>query len=426
MPSPGQRYWHPFADMAAVAADGELVLDRGDGAHVFDTAGNRYLDVTASLWYANVGWGRGEIADAVAAQLRKLPAYSNFGDTTTGPTVELAERLSDLAPVPGSKVFFTSGGSDSVDTATKLARRYWQLRGEPDRQVVVTRTNAYHGMHVGGTSLAGIDANRDGHGDLLGNVAHARWDAPESLRETIDSVGAERVAAFFCEPVIGAGGVLPPPPGYLEAVRSICRDAGVLFVADEVITGFGRIGGAWFASTRFSLAPDVVLGAKGLTSGYLPMGVVLVDPAVAEVLWQPGLLWRHGYTYSGHAAAAAAALANLDIIEREDLLGRALQLEGDLVDVLEPLTAHPQVSEVRAGTGVLAAVQLEPSLVATDPGLAGRVVLALRRAGFLTRALVGGALQVSPPFVTARDDLVAFAEAVRAALDEHVQAATTR
>ena len=405
-----QTYWHPFADMAAVRDEGELVIDRGEGAYVFDVDGNRYFDATASLWYANVGWGRTEIADAVAAQIRRIPAYSNFGDTVTAPTLELADRLSAMAPIPGSKVFLTSGGSDAVDTATKLVRRYWQVRDEPARQAIIVRRNAYHGMHVGGTSLAGIDANRAGHGPLLDDVVQVDWDSASSLAAAIDAAGAEHVAAFFCEPVIGAGGVLPPPPGYLAEARAVCRDAGVLFVADEVITGFGRIGGSWFASTRFGLEPDIVLGAKGLTSGYQPMGCVLVAPDVAEVMWSSGEVWRHGYTYSGHAAGAAAALVNLDIIEREGLLDRALALESELVSVLGPLASHDLVTEVRGGTGALAAVQLVE-------GLAPRAAAALRGEGVLSRALANGALQVSPPFVTTRDDLDGFATAVTSVLD---------
>jgi adenosylmethionine-8-amino-7-oxononanoate aminotransferase len=343
--------------------------------------------------------------------MRRIPAYSNFGDTTTPPTVELAEKVASIAPVPGSKVFFTSGGSDAVDTATKLARRYWQLLDRPERRIVIVRRNAYHGMHVGGTSLAGIDANRAGLGPLLDDVVQVEWDSLESLQHAIDEAGSERVAAFFCEPVIGAGGVLPPPEGYLAEARAMCREAGVLFVADEVITGFGRIGGAWFASTRFALEPDMILGAKGLTSGYQPMGVVIVAPSVAEPIWSSGEVWRHGYTYSGHAAAAAAGLANLAIIEREGLLDRALELERELVDVVGPLAGHDRVVEVRAGTGALAAIQL-------PDGLAPGVVTALRHHGVLSRALANGSLQVSPPLVTTRSDLESYASAVTAVLDD--------
>ena len=229
-----------------------------------------------------------------------------------------------------AKVFLTSGGSDSVDTATKMVRRFWTLTGQPERTVLIRREKAYHGMHTAGTSLAGIPANADGYGPLLHEVVEVPWDDADALYETIDQLGEGRVAGFFCEPVIGAGGVYPAPPGYLEKARGICRDHGVLFIADEVITGFGRCG-AWFASERFGLEPDLVTCAKGITSGYLPLGAVLVAPTVWEPFWQEGAgMFRHGYTYSGHAAVSAAAMANLDIIEREGLVRRAAELEGTL------------------------------------------------------------------------------------------------
>jgi len=415
------RFWHSFADMSAIQANGELVLDRGEGVHVWDEDGRRYLDATAGLWYCNVGYGRGEIADAAAAQLRKLSAYSTFGDVSNRPAIELAERVADLSPDPDSKVFFTSGGSDSIDTAAKMARRYWQLLGQTDRTTFITRENAYHGMHVAGTSLAGIAPNAAGYGTLVADVAKVPWDSPEALREAIDAATPERVAAFFCEPVIGAGGVLAPPEGYLERVRSICREAGVLFVADEVITGFGRTGD-WFASNRWELQPDLITCAKGITSGYLPMGAVIASPRVAEPFWN-GIagLWRHGYTYSGHATVAAAAMANLDILEREALPKRALQLESDLADALSPLAAHHMVDEIRAGTGVLAAVQLSAEALANDSTLPARAVRACRDAGVMTRSLATGGLQVSPALVIDQSELNELRDGIGAALDALVE-----
>ena len=279
--------WHPFSDMGAVERDGEFVIARGEGAYVFDADGNRYLDATAGLWFTNVGHGRTELAEAAATQMAKVAAYSTFGDYTTEPTVALADKLAGIAPVPGSKVFFTSGGSDSVDTAAKLARRYWHEVGQPSRTIVIGRQKAYHGMHYAGTALAGIPGNREGYGELVADAATVAWDSADDLRATIERLGPERVAAFFCEPVIGAGGVYPPPEGYLADVRKVCTEYDVLFVADEVVTGYGRIGGSWFASTRFGLEPDMVTTAKGLTSGYLPMGAVLIAPKVHEPFFQP-------------------------------------------------------------------------------------------------------------------------------------------
>jgi putrescine---pyruvate transaminase len=411
------NFWHPFADMSAVLSGGTLTLVRGEGSYVFDEDGRRYLDATASLWYCNVGWGRREIADAAAAQMAALPAYSTFGDLTNRPVEALADRVAAIAPVADSKVFFTSGGSDSIDTAAKMVRRYWQLKDRPNRVVLIRRTKAYHGMHTAGTSLAGIPANAAGHGALIEDVVEVPWDDAGALRAAIEEAGPDRVAAFFCEPVIGAGGVFPPEEGYLAETRGICRDTGVLFVADEVITGFGRCGD-WFASTRFGLEPDIVTCAKGITSGYLPMGAVIAAPWVAEPFWAPGAgVWRHGYTYSGHATVAAAALANLDIMEREDLCARAIELETSLLDTLTPLAAHDLVQEVRGGVGVLAAVQLRPELVERDGTLPGRVGAGVREAGVFIRPLVAGALAVSPPLVIDDEGLKQLADGFRAGLD---------
>ncbi len=405
--------WHPFSDMGAVERDGEFVVARGDGAYVYDPDGNRYLDATAGLWFTNVGHGRAELGEAAAEQMSKVAAYSTFGDYVTEPTVALAERLAGIAPVPGSKVFFTSGGSDSVDTAAKLARRYWNEMGQPQRRYLIGRQKAYHGMHYAGTALAGIPGNRDGYGELVHDSATVAWDDAGDLRTTIERLGPENVAAFFCEPVIGAGGVYPPPDGYLADVRKVCTEYDVLFVADEVVTGYGRIGGAWFASGRFGLEPDMITTAKGLTSGYLPMGAVLIAPKVSEPFFQrdAGVWWRHGYTYSGHAAAAAVALVNLDILEREHLLDEAARLETTLAARLKPLEDHERVLEVRCGTGALAAIQL------SEPTEAMALAKALRSHGVATRAVGAGGIQVSPAFVMTDSEVDDLAAAITTALD---------
>lgn len=402
--------WHGFADMGAVQRDGAFVVSRGEGAYIWDDAGTRYLDATAGLWFTNVGHGRTEIADAVAAQLSKVAHFSNFGDFTSDTTVALAERLGAIAPVPGSKVFFTSGGSDSVDSAAKLARRYWNEMGRPGKKLIVGRQKAYHGMHVAGTALAGIPVNREGYGELMPDARTVGWDDAKSLLELIEREGADAIAAFFCEPIIGAGGIYPPPEGYLTEVRDICREHDILFVVDEVVTGFGRIGGSWFASTRFGLEPDMITTAKGLTSGYVPMGAVFVAPTVAEPFFGGGVWWRHGYTYGGHAGAAAAAMANLDIVERENLLAESKRLESSLHEHLAPLAEHPRVAEVRSGLGAVAAVQL------VDPAEALPFVKTLRAHGVSGRAAGQGAMQFSPSFVMTVEQVAEMAAGVRAAL----------
>lgn len=413
------KFWHPFADMRAVVQS-ELVLVRGEGSYVWDESGKRYLDATASLWYANIGHGRSEIAEAVADQIRTLEAYSTFGDLTSPPVRELTDRLSMIAPVPDSVSFLTSGGSDSVDTAVKLARRYHLAKGRPDRTFVLSRSRAYHGMHTAGTSIAGIAANNDGYGELMTDTALVEWDSHDSLLDAIERIGAERIAAFICEPIIGAGGVFPPPPGYLDKVRSICRDAGILFIADEVITGFGRTG-AWFASHRWNLEPDLITCAKGITSGYLPLGAVIASPGIAEPWFEGDAgMWRHGYTYTGHTTVAAAAIANLNIIQRENLLAEAGRLESQLATGLGPLAEHDLVSEVRCGVGALAAVQLAPEAVAANPALPDQLNGALREHGILTRILFGNAVQISPPFVMTQNQVTELEAGIRAALDEVV------
>ena len=401
--------WHGFADMGAVEK-GAFVIARGEGAYIWDTAGTRYLDATAGLWFTNVGHGRREIADAVGDQLAKVAHYSNFGDFVPDVTLALADRLAAIAPVAGSKVFFTSGGSDSIDTAAKLARRYWGEVGKPSKRIIVGRQKAYHGMHVAGTSLAGIPPNREGYGELMADARTVAWDDAKSLLALIEEIGADNIAAFFAEPIIGAGGVYLPPEGYLAEVRQICRDHDVLFVADEVVTGFGRIGGAWFASSRFDLQPDIMTTAKGLTSGYVPMGAVFIAPHIAEPFFAGGVWWRHGYTYGGHAGAAAAAMATLDIMEREDLLAESKRLEASLHEHLSPLADEPRVQEVRSGIGAVAAVQL------ADPAEALPFVKTLREHGVSGRAAGVGAMQFSPSFVMTDEQVAEMAASVRRAL----------
>ena len=273
--------WHPFADMAAVRRD-ELVLARGEGVHLWDEDGNRYLDGCASLWYCNVGHGRAEIADAVGAQLRTLETWSIFGEVANRPALELAETLSAHAPMEDAKVFFTTGGGDAIDTAAKLIRLYWRTIGQAERLHIVGRTNGYHGTMAFGTSIGGIEAVRAGFGPLVPGTSQVPHDSAQALRDEIERVGPERVAAFFCEPVLGAGGVYPPAPGYIEEVASICAETGVLFLVDAVIAAFGRLGG-WFGCERFGVRPDLVVFAKGITSGYQPLGGVLVSGQIEEI-----------------------------------------------------------------------------------------------------------------------------------------------
>jgi putrescine aminotransferase len=410
--------WNSFANMASYPARG-LTIVRGAGSTVFDDAGRPYLDALASLWYCNIGHGRGELADAAAAQMREIAGYQTFEAFSNRPAEELARKIAGLAPMDGAKVFFTpGGGSDAIDTAAKLARAYWHAEGQSGKQVIIARGHAYHGMNAYGTALGGIPMNAEAFGPLVTSVEHVAWDDAEALDKLIGTVGADRVGAFFCEPVIGAGGVLPPPEGYLARVQEICRQHDVLFVADEVITGYGRLG-SWFGSGRFGLEPDMITSAKGLTSGYAPLGAVIIGPRVQEPFWRPGSaeVFRHGYTYSAHPTACAVGLANLAVLERDQLLDRVTELEPVLAAALRPLAGHRLVSEVRAGTGLLGAVEISAAARAADPGIGQRLVAEIRDRGVITRLVRGVALQVSPPFVITEPEIGQIAETFAAALD---------
>ncbi|HEY7970752.1 MAG TPA: aminotransferase class III-fold pyridoxal phosphate-dependent enzyme [Candidatus Limnocylindrales bacterium] len=410
------KFWHGFADMHTVAR-GEVVIREAEGVWLTDVNGRRYLDATAALWYCNVGYGRGEIAAAVGEQLVRLPAYSSFGAYTSEPTVEISERLADLAPFPDAVVFLGSGGSDAVDTAAKLVRRYWDLFGKPEKRIIVSREFGYHGMHGWGTSLVGIGPMKTGYG---GNFIDEVVNVGTMDVETLGALFAERaheIAAFIGEPVVGAGGVIPPEPHYWPEVTRLCREYDILLIADEVITGFGRTGKLW-GSQRYGIEPDLITFAKGVTSGYQPLGGVLVGQRVRAPFWDddvPGAVFRHGYTYSGHAGAAAAAMANLDILEGEELIARVATLEPVLDAAVRRLATAPGVGEIRT-VGLTAAVAFQPDLLTADPGLPERVVAAALTHGVATRVLRGHALQISPPFVITESEIDTMIEGLAAAL----------
>ena len=410
MPPTDSRFWHPFADMHAVRSS-ELTLVGGDGVHVTDEEGRRYLDGTASLWNVNVGHGRTELADAAAAQMRELATYGAFGAFNNQRARELTERLAALAPVDDARIFLTSGGGDSIDTAAKLARRYFAATGQPERVHLISRSQGYHGTHGLGTSLGGIPANRADVGPLDPHSSQVPHDSLDALETEIERVGADRVAAVFVEPVIGAGGVHQPRPGYLEGVDELCKGTGVLHVVDAVIAAFGRLG-EWFGPERWGLRPDMITFAKGVTSGYLPLGGVVVDEEISAPYFEApgGPMFRHGATYAGHPSVCAAANATLDIYEREDIIRRGQDLETPLYEALKPLADHEAASEVRGGIGFLAAVGVkEPAAVAT-------LAAGARQAGVLVRPLLGG-VAVSPPLICEQEHIDLVAQAIEAGLD---------
>jgi putrescine aminotransferase len=412
-------FWHGFADMHVIK-DNEVVIASGDGAVITDTNGKEYIDATAALWFCNAGYGRREIADAVAEQLAVLPGYSSFGAYTTEATLRVADRLTSLSPIPNSVVFLGSGGSDAIDTATKLARRYWDVVGKPHKTLLVSREHSYHGMHAMGTSLGGIPALRNGYGGepFINEVVHVPALDVDAVARVFDQ-RRDEVAAFVGEPVIGAGGVIPPTESYWRDISDLCGRYDVLLIADEVITGFGRLG-TWWATQRFGIEPDMITFAKGVTSGYMPLGGVLINERVRAPFWDApiaGAVFRHGYTYSGHAGAAAAAMANHDIIEREGLIDRVARLEPILAKAVGRLEGTPLVGEIRT-IGLTAAVAIAPAALEQDPATPDKVVAAALRHGVASRVLRAHAIHISPPFVITEDQIDQMVDGIGNALED--------
>ncbi|WP_082126861.1 aminotransferase family protein [Allosalinactinospora lopnorensis] len=406
--------------MNTVAQGPKFVVSRAEGAWLWDDSGDRYLDGTASLWYCNVGHGRTEIADAVHRQLSTLDAYTVYGDFANAPALELSERLASHAPVADPRVILTCGGGESIDTAAKLARQYWAVQGQSERVHLISRTGGYHGLHGFGTSIIGMERFRSGYGRLIEDTSVVPHNSLEALEEEILRVGPDRVAAFFAEPVIGAGGVHAPAPGYFEGVAELCRRYGILFVVDSVICGFARMGN-WFGIERFGVCPDMIVFAKGVSSGYLPLGGVIVSGAIAEPFWdRPGNPFVHGTTYAGHPSCCVAAMANLDILEREDLFTVSLEIETQLDAAVRTLADHPLVAEVRSGVGVMAAVELTAEALGERGITTAEIFAEARARGVILRA-IPNALLISPPLIVTWEQIDHLVSTLRSALDAVAQ-----
>ena len=422
-----QHMLHPMIDPKAVAAAPPLIIDRAQGVHVFDIDGKRYLDTVASLWNVNVGHGRPELKAAIVAQLDKLAYFSTFQNTSNPPAIELSARLMQMfAPEKMKKVLFSSGGSDAVETAMKLARQYWQLQGKAQRTKFISLKLGYHGVHFGGASLNGNPLFRTAYEPLMpgcfqvespylyrnpwGEADPARLArlCAEELDRAIQYQGPDTVAAFVAEPVQGAGGVIVPHESYWPLLRAVCDKHSVLLISDEVVTGFGRIG-ALCGARAFGVTPDMMAMAKGINSGYVPLGATLLNERVASAFEQPGVpaALMHGYTYSGHALACSVANANLDIVANEDLAGNAARVGALLNARLPEFMRYPHVGDVR-GLGLMSALELvadrsgkAPLMVATPYVQA--LVGAARSEGAIIR-VQGNRLILSPPLVfTAAD-----------------------
>ena len=383
---------HPFALPAKPESD-MINIVRGEGSTLYDDEGNSYIDGLASLWYCQIGHGRAEMADAVADQMRDLACYNTFDPFTNPPAARAAEMIAERSPLSDGRVFLGCSGSEAVDTALKLARLYAQRTSGADRQVVITRTNGYHGTNFGGTSAQGIALNREGWGDLVPHFVEVPHDDIEAMATAFARHG-ERVAAVITEPVQGAGGVFPPPEGYLAGVRRLCDQHGALLILDEVICGFGRTG-EWFGAQTFDVMPDMMTFAKGVTSGYLPLSGVIVSRRVCENFEEPGFLLRTGYTYSGHPTVAAAAVRNMEIITAEGLVDRAHHVGRKLTEGLEALAADGLIASHRGIGAVQAAVLDRPSMDVRNDML---------HRGVIVRP-INDALAMCPPLVITDDEI---------------------
>ncbi len=426
------HHLHPFTDHVAMHKAGTHVIRSAKGSTLVDETGREILDGLAGLWCVNVGYGRDEIREAVSAQMREVAFYPSFFNTSTEPTIRLAARLAELVPRGLGHVIFSNSGSEANETALKLVRGYWKLRGKPAKKKVLSRTFAYHGVGLATTSLTGLPSCLDpfdlplpGFLHVPGPLAYGTGSSPEAYgkqcleetERTIAREGADTIGAMFVEPIQGAGGVIVPPPGYLAQLRELCRRNEILFVADEVITGFGRLG-AWFASELWSLEPDLMSVAKGITSGYVPLGATFVRDEIAQTLATGGYL-AHGFTYTGHPVACAAALANLEILTKEKLVERVRDDVGPRFQAaLAKLAAHPMVAETR-GFQLIGAFEMRKPprgpLANAAPNALGPALHAMcREEGVIVRGIRDlGAM--SPPFVVTHAELGAmFARTTRA------------
>ena len=405
MPS---AFLHPFS---APTREKFITVVRGEGALLWDADGNELIDGMASLWYCAIGHGRKEMAEAVAAQMSTLETYSCFDPFTNVPAETLAEKLVSLCPLPEARVFLCGSGSESIDTAMKLARLAHVQAGHPERTVIISRTRGYHGVNYGGTSAQGIAPNKVGYGPLVPDVVQVPSDDIEALATVMKDRSSE-IAAVLTEPVQGAGGVYPPSEGYLESVRRLCDQHGAFLIFDEVITGFGRLG-TWFGAQHYGVTPDFLTFAKAVTSGYQPLGGVFVGRAPLDALESDeAFFMRHGYTYSGHASVCAAGVKNLEIMEREGLVERAKHVGQRLGAGLQALAADGTIDHAR-GDGAVWAAGLRPDQNAAairDHMLKG---------GAIVRALNADANLFCPPLVITDEQidrlLDIFATAVTAA-----------
>jgi putrescine---pyruvate transaminase len=433
------HFLHPFTDFQGLAKKGSRVITRADNIWLWDSDGHQILDAMSGLWCVNVGYGQRSLIDAATHQLRELPFYNAFFQTATVPAIELAQVLSEVAPPGFQHVFFCNSGSEGNDTIVRMVRRYWDLMGEPGRWVIISRANAYHGSTMAGASLGGMVGMHEQGGLPIPGIRHIQqpywWDhgrprglsredfgleAARWLEAEILAIGPEKVAAFIGEPIQGAGGVIIPPSTYWPEVQRICRKYGVLLVSDEVICGFGRTG-RWFGCETMGFEPDLITFAKGVTSGYVPLGGVLVGSRVAQVLIERGGEFNHGYTYSGHPVACAVALANIALIRQLKLVEHVHDdVAPYLAERYAELATHPLVGDAETCglMGALLLVKDKASGAAFPDEL--QIGMVCRghcfREGLIMRA-VGNRMIIAPPLVITRAQIDEMVALIRRCLD---------
>jgi len=431
-----EHHLHPFTDFAAWQRGGGRIISRAEHVYIYDSDGNRILDGMSGLWCCGLGYSQPRIVEAVYRQLQELPYYNNFFNCANEPATEMAQALVDVTPSQFNHVFFTNSGSEANDTNIRLLQRYWDLLGQPDRKLIISRRNAYHGSTIAAASLGGMAAMHKQFRalDYVHHIMEPNWfangggldrdefgvAAARELADKIDELGADRVAAFIAEPVQGAGGVIVPPETYWPEVQRICDERDIILIADEVICGFGRTG-QWFGSDTYGLKPQLMTFAKAVTNGFMPLGGVMVGDRLADVLLQDGGEFAHGLTYSGHPAACAAGIATLELLRQSDVIRRAGESTGPhLQRRLGELVDHPIVGEVR-GLGMFAAVELVRDKT-TRERLAPQNAAAVFcrdtavESGLMVRA-VGDAMIMAPPLVCSLEEIDLVVDRLAAALD---------
>ncbi|MDJ1018031.1 MAG: aspartate aminotransferase family protein [Paracoccaceae bacterium] len=431
------HHLHPFTAQGGLTTKGARVIKSGEGVWLTDSEGHRILDAMAGLWCVNIGYGRNELADVAARQMKELPYYNTFFQTTHVPAIALSAKLAELAPGDLNHVFFAGSGSEANDTNIRAVRHYWSMMGKPEKQVIISRRNAYHGSTLGGASLGGMIPMHEQGGLPIPNIHHIgqpNWWAeggemtPEEfglarareLEEAVDEMGEDKVAAFIAEPFQGAGGVIIPPDSYWPVLKRILDERDILFIADEVICGFGRTGN-WFGSQALGLQPDIMTIAKGLSSGYQPIGGSLVSSKIANVLAEDE--FNHGYTYSGHPVASAVALENLRIMEEERIVDHVRDVAAPYMrEKWESLTEHPLVGEAKI-VGLMGSIALTPekasrAAFAAAPGTAGFITRERCFANNLIMRHVADRMIIAPPLVITPDEIDVLVARAWKSLDE--------